>query len=99
MFKYISEKTLVKVLLTGDGLDELGGYSNFNDLNDTMFQEKSVELLLNLCNFDILRSDRISNAFSLELRNPFLQKDFVKYMLSIHPSIKKSQVYNLKWKI
>lgn len=93
LFKYISEKTLVKVLLTGDGLDELGGYSNFNDLNDILFQEKSVELLLNLCNFDILRSDRISNAFSLELRHPFLQKDFVKYMLSIHPIIKKSQIY------
>lgn len=93
LFKYISEKTDVRVLLSGDGLDELGGYSNFENLNHQQFQEKSVKLLLNLCQFDMLRSDRMSVAFKLELRQPFLQKDFVKYMLSIHPSLKQSQIY------
>ena len=93
LFKYISEKTNVKVLLSGDGLDELGGYSNFNTLSDNDFQNKSVELLKNLCNYDILRTDRMSNAFSLELRHPFLQKKFVEYILSIHPKLKRFQVY------
>lgn len=94
LFKYISEKTYVKVLLTGDGLDELsGGYSNFSTLSDFDFQVKSVELLKNLCNYDILRTDRMSNAFSLELRHPFLQKKFVEYILSIHPKLKRFQVY------
>jgi asparagine synthase (glutamine-hydrolysing) len=94
LFKYISEKTNVKVLLSGDGLDELsGGYSNFSTLSDTDFQLKSIELLKNLCNYDILRTDRMSNAFSLELRHPFLQKKFVEYILSIHPKLKRFQVY------
>lgn len=93
LFKYISEKTNVKVLLTGDGLDELGGYSNFSTLSDNDFQLKSIELLKNLCNYDILRTDRMSNAFSLELRHPFLQKKFVEYVLSIHPKLKRFQVY------
>lgn len=94
LFKYISEKTNVKVLLSGDGLDELsGGYSNFSSLSDNDFQLKSVELLQNLCNYDILRTDRMSNAFSLELRHPFLQKKFVEYILSIHPKLKRFQVY------
>lgn len=93
LFKYISEKTNVKVLLTGDGLDELCGYSNFHTLDDCNFQLKSIELLKNLCNYDILRTDRMSNAFSLELRHPFLQKTFVEYLLSIHPKIKRFQVY------
>lgn len=93
LFKYISEKTNVKVLLSGDGLDELGGYSNFSKLSDNDFQLKSIELLKNLCNYDILRTDRMSNAFSLELRHPFLQKKFVEYILSIHPKLKRFQVY------
>ena len=35
----------------------------------------------------------MSNAFSLELRHPFLQKKFVEYILSIHPKLKRFQVY------
>lgn len=94
LFKYISKKTNVKVLLTGDGLDELGGgYSNFSTLSDNEFQLKSIELLKNLCNYDILRTDRMSNAFSLELRHPFLQKQFVEYILSMHPKLKRFNVY------
>jgi asparagine synthase (glutamine-hydrolysing) len=93
LFKYISEKTNVKIFLTGDGLDELCGYPNFNNLNDTQFQNKSVELLKNLCHYDLLRTDRIGYAFSLELRHPFLTRTFVEYFLSIHPKIKRSQIY------
>ena len=93
LFKYIKEFTNVRVLLSGDGIDELCGYSNFNDLEYTEFQSKSVDLLLNLCNYDLLRTDRISCAFNLELRHPFLQKSFVEYMLTLHPKLKKPGVY------
>jgi asparagine synthase (glutamine-hydrolysing) len=93
LFKYISEKTNVKVLLSGDGLDEFCGYPEFQNLDDTTFQEKSVELLDNLCNFDVLRSDRMSSTFSLEVRHPFLDKALVEYILSLHPKLKRWQAY------
>jgi asparagine synthase (glutamine-hydrolysing) len=94
LFKYISEKTDVKILITGDGMDEQCGYSEFNNLDDSTFQTKSVDLFEHLCEYDALRLDKISNAFGLETRQPYLDKDFVEYMLSIHPKIKKSQIYS-----
>lgn len=93
LFKYISEKTNIKVLLSGDGLDEFCGYPEFQNLDDSTFQEKSIELLNNLCNFDILRSDRMSSTFSLEVRHPFLDKKLVEYMLTLHPKLKRWQMY------
>lgn len=94
LLKYIKKYTNVKVLLTGDGIDELGSYEIFNNLNDQQFQEKSVELLKNLHKFDLLRIDKISNMFGLEVRHPFLEKKFIEYMLSIHPSLKRKGYYN-----
>ena len=35
LLKYISSMTDVKILLTGDGLDELCGYSEFYNLDET----------------------------------------------------------------
>jgi asparagine synthase (glutamine-hydrolysing) len=93
LFKYISEKTNIKVLLSGDGLDEFCGYNEFKNLDDSTFQLKSVELLDNLCNFDVLRSDRMSSTFSLEVRYPFLDKKLVEYILSLHPKLKRWQSY------
>lgn len=94
LMRYISEKTDVKVLLSGDGVEELfGGYSEFNELSDEDYQLKSVELLQNMHKFDLLRLDRISNMFSLEVRHPFLKKEFVEYVLSLHPKLKRPAFY------
>jgi asparagine synthase (glutamine-hydrolysing) len=90
LLKYIKEKTDIKVLLTGDGLDELGGYSDFLNLTDQEFQNKSVEMLENC---DLLRLDKIGGKFSIEFRYPFLNKQFIEYFLSIHPRLKKPQVH------
>ena len=94
LMKYIKENTNVKILLSGSGINELTcSYSNLN-LNDTQFQEKSVSLLENMHKYNLLKSDRISNIFSLEIRYPFLQKVFVEYMLSLHPNLKRSGIYS-----
>jgi asparagine synthase (glutamine-hydrolysing) len=54
LFKYIKDNTNVKILLSGEGLDELCGYSEFSNLSDQEFQNKSIDLISNLSKFDIL---------------------------------------------
>ena len=94
LLNYIKTHTDVKVLLTGDGMDELGSYEIFNDLDDNQFQHKSVNLLQNLHKFDLLRIDKMSNMFGLEIRHPFLQKNFIEYILTIHPSLRRTGYYS-----
>lgn len=94
LMNYIKTKTNVKVLLTGDGLDELGGYENFNHLDDSQFQEKSVKLLQNLHKFDLLRTDRIGNMFGLEIRHPYLNKEVIEYILTLHPKFRRPGYYS-----
>jgi asparagine synthase (glutamine-hydrolysing) len=81
------------VLLTGEGIDELCGYHQLFRLCDEELQQKSVKLLKYLSKFDMLRADKISGSYGLELRHPFVEREFVEYMLLIHPSIKRPQVY------
>lgn len=93
LLKYINEKTDVKILLSGEGLDELCGYKEFNNLNDSEFQSKSVDLISNLHKYDLLRCDKIAGYFGLEIRYPFLNKELVEFILSIHPKLKRPQIY------
>lgn len=92
--KYISMKTDVKVLLTGEGLDELCGYEQLFDLEDDKFQEKSIELLNNMSKFNVMGRDKIAGFYNLEVRHPFLDVGFVELMLSIHPKLKRPQKYD-----
>jgi asparagine synthase (glutamine-hydrolysing) len=92
LLKYIKTYTDIKVLLTGDGLDELCGYDELFLLEDDLFQKKSVELLENISKYDLLRCDKIAGLYGLELRYPFLDKSFVEYFLKIHPMLKRPQM-------
>ena len=94
LLNYIKTNTDIKVLLSGDGVDELGSYSIFDNLDDADFQSKSVELLQNMYKFDLLRADKISNMFSMEIRHPFLDKAFIEFMLSLHPKLKRTGFYS-----
>lgn len=93
LLKYIKEKTDIKVLLSGEGLDELCGHKEFSELNDSDFQSKSVDLIHNVNKYDLLRSDKIAGLFGLEVRYPFLDKSFIEFILSIHPKLKRPQIY------
>jgi len=86
--KKIRELTDCKVVFNGDGSDELfGGYLYFNNApNDEAFQAECERLLNDIHNFDVLRSDRSISANGLEARTPFLDKQFVSVVRSIHPS-------------
>jgi asparagine synthase (glutamine-hydrolysing) len=92
LLKYIKTYTDIKVLLSGEGLDELCGHYQLFTLSDTEFQEKSIQLLQNLYKFDLLRNDKIAGSFGLEIRYPFLDTSFIEYILTIHPSLKRPQM-------
>jgi len=86
--KKIRAHTDCKVVFNGDGSDELfGGYLYFNNApNEQAFQAECERLLSDIHTFDVLRSDRSISANGLEARTPFLDKQFVSVVRSIHPS-------------
>lgn len=83
--KYIRENTNIKVVLNGDGADELmGGYLYFKQSPSSFeFRQDCIRLLKNIHQFDVLRSDRSISSHGLESRTPFLDQDLVKYYLSL----------------
>lgn len=82
--KYIRENTDVKVVLNGDGSDEVtGGYIYFHKApDDISFDCECRRLLDDIYMFDVLRSDRSISSNGLEARTPFLDKTFVQTYLS-----------------
>lgn len=83
--KYIAKNTDCKVILNGDGSDELfGGYIYFNKCpNDIEFEKEIRHLLTDIYQYDVLRSDKCISSHGLEPRTPFLDIQLVKYYLSI----------------
>lgn len=81
--KYISENTNFKVVLSGDGSDEvLGGYlENYLAPNPEEFQNNVFERIKNIHKYDVQRGDRATSIHGLELRVPFLDHDFVETYL------------------
>ncbi|NYT03821.1 MAG: asparagine synthase B [Candidatus Methanofastidiosa archaeon] len=75
----------VKVILTGEGADELfGGYKYMSEIsNPYEFQSELYNLISNLHNTNLQRTDRMTMAFSLEARVPFLDKNVIETSLGI----------------
>ena len=88
--KWISENTDIKVLLVGDGSDELcSGYKYFYFAPDEEVSHKeNINLLEKIHHYDVLRCDRGISAWGLEARVPFLCHKFVDYYLSIDKSLR-----------
>ena len=89
--KWISENTDIKVLLNGDGADELeSGYLYFYNAPDaTAAHNENLRLLEWIHYYDVLRVDRGISAWGLEARVPFLSKDFVDLYLSIDKNLRQ----------
>jgi asparagine synthase (glutamine-hydrolysing) len=77
--KWIREHTDIKVVLNGDGSDEVGGgYLYFYRADtDEAFESECRRLLKEIHLFDVLRSDRCISSHGLEPRTPFLDKKVV----------------------
>ena len=89
MAKYISEKTNICVLLSGEGSDEIhGSYRYFRDAPSPLeFHSETIRLLKDLCYFDNQRTDRSMACWGLEVRVPFLDFKYVKYITELHPQL------------
>ena len=87
MAKYINENTNIKVLLSGEGSDEIhGSYRYFRDAPDPEeFHNETIRLLKELCYFDNQRTDRTMSGNGLEVRIPFLDIAYVDFITRIDP--------------
>jgi len=82
----------VKVILTGEGSDEVfAGYHYIKRFkNEEDIYCETVRILTGLHNMNLQRVDRATMAHSIEGRVPFLDIDFVEYVMSIDPSLKQA---------
>jgi asparagine synthase (glutamine-hydrolysing) len=94
--KYISTHSEAKVIFNGDGSDELlGGYLYMQKCPDDIeFDKESRRLLKDIHLFDVLRSDKCISSHGLEPRTPFLDRNFVNYVLSIPPYYRNHKNFN-----
>ena len=87
--KAIHETTDIRVLLTGEISDELFGYKYTDFAPDAAaFQQEAEKRVHELHMYDVLRADRCISVNSLEARVPFGDLDFVKYVMSLDPTMK-----------
>jgi len=83
--KHISINTPIKVILNGDGSDEvsMGYLYNYYAPDDASAHADSLRLLKEIHCFDGLRVDRTLGAHGLEARLPFLDIDYVETYLNV----------------
>lgn len=85
MCKYIKRTSDITVIYSGEGSDEASGsYLYFHNApSPEEFQKECVRLLVDLHRFDVLRCDKSTSGAGLEVRVPFLDKNFLQYYMSI----------------
>lgn len=88
--RWIAQNTNIKMLLIGDGSDELcSGYMYFHKAPDAHTSHlENVRLLNNIHLYDGLRADRSIARNGMEARVPFLDLKFIKVFLSIKPELR-----------
>lgn len=88
--KRIAETTDVRVLLTGEGADEVAsGYLYFHAApSPEAMHDENVRLVRDIHRFDGLRVDRAMACHGLEVRIPMLDPAFVGAYLAVDPVLR-----------
>ncbi|MFH4976566.1 hypothetical protein AB6A40_003275 [Gnathostoma spinigerum] len=83
--EYISRTSDVKVLLSGEGADELfGSYCYMQKAPSPMHLHREILRRMKLLNqYDVLRCDRATSCHGLEIRVPFLDKLFIDLVMRL----------------
>lgn len=88
--KYIKNNSDIAVIYSGEGSDEASGsYLYFHNAPcEEDFKNETVRLMQDLKYFDVLRCDKSTAGAGLEVRVPFLDKEFLEYYMNIDPKYK-----------
>jgi asparagine synthase (glutamine-hydrolysing) len=88
LFRRIAELG-IKVVLTGDGSDELfGGYSMYSQISADQQRRLFLHKIANLGRTELQRVDRTSMAHAVEARVPFLDQALVELAMRLPASFK-----------
>ncbi|KAI6186507.1 Asparagine synthetase [Aphelenchoides besseyi] len=87
---HISRTSDVKILLSGEGADELfGSYSYMQRApNPAHLHREMLRRMKHLHQYDVLRCDRATSCHGLEIRVPFLDKKFIEFSARLPPAFK-----------
>lgn len=96
--KYISEHTDCKVVLVGEGPDEVcSSYLfNFNAPDGIELDKASKEYVKNIHMYDGRRADRCVSRWGLEARVPLLDPEFIEAYWNIEPTMRMPTHYNME---
>jgi len=89
--KYIQQQTDDVVIYCGDMSDEIfGSYRGFLKApTDADFHRENERMIRDVRFFDLLRSDKSISGAGLEARVPFADKEFLTYVMTIPPRLKR----------
>ncbi len=92
--EYIKKNTDITVIYSGEGSDEASGsYMYFkNAPTEDEFHLETCRLVKDLQYYDVLRSDKSVSSAGLEVRVPFLDKEFMEFYMSIPPKLKMGNI-------